>query len=33
MLQGPFADFMFTCLRLCVDQTLENVLGTGDLPW
>jgi len=32
-IRGPFADFMFTVLRLCIDQTLENVTGTGALPW
>lgn len=32
-IRGPFADFMFTALRLCVDQTLENITGVGALPW
>ncbi|KUI59180.1 hypothetical protein VP1G_06388 [Cytospora mali] len=31
--RGPFADFMFTGMRLLVDQTLENWMGTGALPW
>lgn len=31
--RGPFADFIFTCMRLCVDQTLENATGVGALPW
>jgi hypothetical protein len=32
-IRGPFADFMFTVLRLCIDQTLENVTGVGAPPW
>lgn len=32
-LRGPFCDFMFIGVRLCIDQTLENWTGVGDLPW
>lgn len=32
-LRGPFVDFIFTGVRLCVDQTLENATGAGALPW
>lgn len=31
--RGPFADFMFTGVRLGIDQTLENWTGVGALPW
>ncbi|EXK23394.1 hypothetical protein FOMG_19826 [Fusarium oxysporum f. sp. melonis 26406] len=31
--RGPFADFMFTGIRLLIDQTLENLTGVGALPW
>jgi hypothetical protein len=31
--RGPFADFMFTGVRLLIDQTLENLTGVGALPW
>ncbi|KAF4414671.1 hypothetical protein FACUT_14071, partial [Fusarium acutatum] len=30
--RGPFADFMFTGIRLFIDQTLENFTGVGALP-
>lgn len=30
---GPFASFMFTGVRLLIDQTLENWTGVGALPW
>ncbi|KAJ3036055.1 hypothetical protein HDV00_003102 [Rhizophlyctis rosea] len=30
---GPFASFLFTGVRLAIDQTLENVTGVGALPW
>ncbi|KAK0735282.1 hypothetical protein B0T26DRAFT_634409, partial [Lasiosphaeria miniovina] len=32
-IRGPFADSMFTSLRLLVDQTLESWTGVGALPW
>ncbi|WWC92606.1 uncharacterized protein L201_007565 [Kwoniella dendrophila CBS 6074] len=32
-MRGPFVDFILTGMRLSVDQTLENVLDTGALPW
>lgn len=32
-IRGPFADFMFTGVRLGIDQTAENVTGVGALPW
>ena len=32
-IRGPFADFMFTGVRLLIDQTLENTTGVGALPW
>ncbi|KKZ60711.1 hypothetical protein EMCG_04638 [[Emmonsia] crescens] len=32
-IRGPFADFMFIGVRLAIDQTLENWMGTGALPW
>jgi len=32
-LRGPFTDFMFTGLRLLVDQALENLTGVGSPPW
>ncbi|ODQ56622.1 hypothetical protein SAICODRAFT_28685 [Saitoella complicata NRRL Y-17804] len=32
-IRGPFANFIFTCMRLCVDQTLENLTGVGAPPW
>ena len=31
--RGPFADFIFTGVRLSIDQTLENWTGVGALPW
>ncbi|ODN74350.1 hypothetical protein L202_06766 [Cryptococcus amylolentus CBS 6039] len=31
--RGPFVDFIFTGMRLSVDQTLENWVGSGALPW
>jgi hypothetical protein len=31
--RGPFADFMFTSVRLLIDQTLENWTGVGAPPW
>ncbi|KAJ3053879.1 hypothetical protein HK097_003168 [Rhizophlyctis rosea] len=30
---GPFASFLFTGVRLLIDQTLENATGVGALPW
>jgi len=30
---GPFGSFMFTGVRLLIDQTLENWTGVGALPW
>lgn len=32
-LVGPFSSFMFMCVRLLIDQTLENWTGVGALPW
>lgn len=32
-IRGPFADFMFTGVRLLIDQTLENATGVGSPPW
>jgi hypothetical protein len=32
-IRGPFASFVFTGLRLAVDQTLENALKVGTPPW
>lgn len=32
-LRGPFVDFMFTGVRLFIDQTLENWTGVGAPPW
>lgn len=32
-IRGPFADFMFTGVRLLIDQTLENWTGVGAPPW
>ncbi len=32
-LRGPRASFMFTNLRLSIDQTLENATGVGAPPW
>jgi hypothetical protein len=32
-MRGPFVDFIFTGMRLSVDQTLENWTGAGALPW
>jgi hypothetical protein len=32
-LRGPQAAFLFTHLRLGVDQTLENATGVGAPPW
>jgi len=32
-LRGPFTDFMFTGVRLMIDQTLENWTGVGAPPW
>jgi hypothetical protein len=31
--RGPFASFMFTGIRLSIDQTLENATGVGAPPW
>jgi hypothetical protein len=31
--RGPFASFMFTGVRLSIDQTLENATGVGAPPW
>jgi hypothetical protein len=31
--RGPFASFMFTGMRLSIDQTLENATGVGAPPW
>jgi hypothetical protein len=31
--RGPFVDFIFTGVRLSVDQTLENWTGAGAPPW
>ncbi len=31
--RGPFASFMFTGMRLSIDQTLENATGVGSPPW
>lgn len=31
--RGPFADFMFAGVRLCIDQGLENWMGVGAPPW
>ncbi|KAJ9496143.1 hypothetical protein LTR99_008250 [Exophiala xenobiotica] len=30
---GPFGSFLFMGVRLCIDQTLENLTGVGALPW
>lgn len=30
---GPFGSFIFMGVRLLVDQTLENAMGVGALPW
>lgn len=32
-ISGPFANFMFTGMRLLNDQTLENWTGVGAPPW
>nr|XP_019043759.1 hypothetical protein I302_08340 [Kwoniella bestiolae CBS 10118]OCF22689.1 hypothetical protein I302_08340 [Kwoniella bestiolae CBS 10118] len=32
-MRGPFVDFILTGMRLSVDQTLENWVGSGALPW
>ncbi len=32
-IRGPFASFMFTGIRLAIDQTLENATGVGAPPW
>lgn len=32
-IQGPVSSFIFTFIRLLIDQTLENVTGVGALPW
>ncbi len=32
-IRGPFADFMFTSVRLLIDQSLENWTGVGAPPW
>lgn len=32
-MNGPFSSFMFTFIRLTIDQTLENITGVGELPW
>ncbi|EXJ71564.1 uncharacterized protein A1O5_05372 [Cladophialophora psammophila CBS 110553] len=30
---GPFASYLFMGVRLLIDQTLENWMGVGALPW
>ncbi|KAI8987606.1 hypothetical protein BDF20DRAFT_851139 [Mycotypha africana] len=30
---GPFSSFIFTFIRLAIDQTLENATGVGAPPW
>lgn len=30
---GPFASFLFTGVRLAIDQVLENSAGTSAPPW
>ncbi|KAI8816715.1 uncharacterized protein EV422DRAFT_544566 [Fimicolochytrium jonesii] len=30
---GPFASFIFTGVRLLIDQSLENLTGVGAAPW
>ena len=30
---GFFANFMFTGIRLLIDQTAENATGVGAMPW
>ncbi|KAI8916787.1 hypothetical protein DFJ77DRAFT_510215 [Powellomyces hirtus] len=30
---GPFASFIFTGVRLLIDQSLENLTGVGAMPW
>lgn len=32
-IRGPFADFIFTGIRLLIDQSLENWTGVGAPPW
>jgi len=32
-LRGPFSSFMFICVRLMIDQSLENWTGVGAPPW
>jgi len=32
-IRGPFSSFMFTGIRLSIDQTLENATGVGAPPW
>lgn len=32
-ISGPFANFMFTGMRLLTGQTLENWTGVGAPPW
>lgn len=32
-IRGPFASFMFTGMRLTLDQTLENATKVGAPPW
>lgn len=32
-LRGPFTDFMFTGVRLMIDQMLENWTRVGAPPW
>ncbi len=32
-IRGPFASFMFTGVRLSIDQTLENATKVGAPPW
>ncbi|KAK4183384.1 hypothetical protein QBC35DRAFT_508135, partial [Podospora australis] len=31
--RGPFADLIFVGVRLMIDQSLENLMGVGALPW
>lgn len=32
-IRGPFANMMFTVMRLGIDQSLENMTGVGAPPW
>jgi len=32
-IRGPFVGFVFTGVRLCVDQNLENATISGSPPW